>query len=207
MPRRGFFSGLAVLSRRRRGAFARIPRVFVFVYHSNMKFAIVTLPDHAECEFLIKPGEKRLRVLVIGRGKQLAVLAMLLLCASALFATTRVASTEAGFASATPSPALVEFQAPVGPPVEQRTVASHFDGLRTLKVGDLVIMDGTTAPKVRQIAGAPNQTVLLRRGNSLHALYLVGDNGYVVVVDNESRLVHSAQIRATVAPVTLVSSF
>lgn len=172
-----------------------------------MKFAVVPLPDHAECEFVIKEGEKPPRVIIIGRGKQLAMLITLLLCASALVATNRFASEETELASATLAPAPVESSVPVVSRVEHRSVASHFDGTRTLKAGDLVIMDGATAPKVRQIAAAPNQTVLLRRGNSLHALYLVGDNGCVVVSDNENRLVHLAQIRATVAPATLVSSF
>lgn len=172
-----------------------------------MKLAVVSLPDHAECEFVIKGGEKSPRVIIIGRGKQLAVLVTLLLCAGALVATNRFASEETEFASAPVAATLVESPAPVVSPVEHRAVVSHFDGSRTLKAGDLVIMDGATAPKVRQITAAPNETILLRRGNSLHALYLLGDSGYVVLADNESRLVHAGQIRATVAPMTLVSAF
>lgn len=171
-----------------------------------MKFAVVLFPDHAECEVRVT-GEKPPRVMVIGRGKQLAVLFSLLLCASALVATEYSSPERIASAFSIRLKALAEPAAPAVSPVPQRTMGNRFDGSQILKAGDLVIMEGTKAPKVRPIAAEPHQTVLLRRGNALHALYLARDNGAALLLDNGSRIMPSAQIRAVVEPVSFISSF
>jgi hypothetical protein len=69
-----------------------------------------------------------------------------------------------------------------------------------LKAGDLVLLNGAGATQVRKVAAAPNEAVLLRSGNNLHALYMAGESSYVVMSERESRIVSHSQIHAVIPP-------
>jgi hypothetical protein len=129
------------------------------------------------------------------------VLAGLFLCALALVGTTYFATSEAKASAPTPI-ALPRLQStPAALPAADRAMVRQYDGSRPLKAGDMVILKGSTAPRVRQIAAAPKEGVLLRRGAALHALYVTGANSYVVISDKDSRIVAANEIRATIPPV------
>lgn len=83
---------------------------------------------------------------------------------------------------------------------------SHFDGSQSAKSETQDTPEGTIPPALRHIVAGPNQTVLLRRGNAIQALYVLGENGYVVIADNESRLMHFEDLRAKEAAANLRAS-
>jgi hypothetical protein len=152
-----------------------------------MRFAFVRLPESGPFEFVLPQGEKPL-IFILGRGKQLAVLLTLLSGAAAIFALAHLTRGKTEIAS----PAAQS-------PAEPRPMVRPVDVSQPLRPGDFVVTDGTKGPKMRQVAAGPNETVVLRRGNALQALYILGDSGYVVVSENESRLARPEEIRGSIA--------
>ena len=133
------------------------------------------------------------------RQFELGVISVLvLLCIIVLLAVKfgSVKPIESAPTKAAPQPArasaLVTFQEEVSRVVHN--VVRHFDGS---KAEDRLIAGGNGGLKLRGVVAGPNQTVLLRRGNLPYALYLLGDNGYVIVSGNESRLVRPNDLRTT----------
>jgi hypothetical protein len=55
-----------------------------------------------------------------------------------------------------------------------------------------VHQNGSSA--VRKIAAASNESVILKRGNAVQGLYIVGKNSYVVLSENEGKVVRGDQI-------------
>ena len=165
-----------------------------------MKLAVVALPNEMKCEVVPREGQATPQIVFIGRTKQVAVLAGLFLCALALVGTTYFATSEARASSPAPLAVAPRLPAPEPLPAADRPMVRQYDGSKPLKAGDMVILKGSSAPKVRQIAAAPNQGVLLRRGQALHALYVTGDKSYVVISDKDSRIVGANDIRATIPP-------
>ena len=106
-----------------------------------------------------------------------------------------VASNEAAPQPARAS-ARVTFQEEVSRVVQ--TFVRHFDGSQP-KAEDRATANPMSAPKLRGVVAGPNQTVLLRRGHLPHALYVLGENGYVIISGNQSRLVRLDELYAMAA--------
>ena len=153
-----------------------------------MKLAIVPLPNESGCEFVMKDGEVPPPIFFFNGSKQVAVLGALFLCALALFYTAYFAGGKKTLTIAASRAAQVT------------EGTQRFDGRRRLKQGELVVLDGAGSSKVRQVAAAPKEAVLLRQGNSLRALYMAGEKKYVVISENETRIVPASQIYSVVSP-------
>ena len=153
-----------------------------------MKLAVVPLPNEKNCEFVMKDGEAAPPIFFFDRSKQVAVLVALFLCALALFYTAYFAGGKRTLANAAKAAAQLAGE------------TQRFDGRRHLKQGQLVVLDGAGSSKVRQVAAAPKEAVLLRQGNSLRALYMAGEKKYVVISENETRIVPASQIHSVVSP-------
>lgn len=161
-----------------------------------MQIAVVFLREDGKSNSSPDGSELQPRFFVLGRCLVLTVLSILLLCALALVVLNFSPAFRFGApAVSTPKASGGQFIHAI--PV--RVLARPFDRSRPLKAGDLVVVDGMHAPSLQKVAAAPNGTVLLRRGNSLRALYLVGEDGYVVVSQKGSTTVRSDEIRATLA--------
>jgi hypothetical protein len=154
-----------------------------------MKLAVVPLPNERGCEFVMKEGEVPPPIFFFNRSKQAAVLGALLLCALTLFYTAYFAGGKRTLATIASTAAAQ---------VTEGT--QRFDGTRRLKQGELVVLDGAGSSKVRQVAAAPKEAVLLRQGNSLRALFMTGEKKYVVISGNETRIVPANQIHSIVSP-------
>jgi len=211
---------------------ARIHRANPACYKGTMKIAVVFLPKNGELNLSIAGEGRPARLLLLGRRKQLVVLGALLLCAAGLW-FAGVMSTMMQHATAEPTltadPAIVVHEeAPVAAPVapvapapakrswlrqilarhEQPEPASRvlpFDGSRTLHRGDKVVVSVDGASMLAEIAGAPNESVLLRRGRTLERLYVLGDSSYAIIANQQSRVIHVADIFATVDAVAQVA--
>src|SRR5687767_25998 len=167
-----------------------------------MKLAVVPLPNETKCEVVPKEGQAPPPIFFVSRTKQVAILSGLLLCAVGLVATTYFATSEAAPHVTTVAPrqaALAHAPAPEVPMF--RPQVRMLEETRVLKAGDYVMLGGSNAPKVRKIAAPPNQAVLLKRGGSIQALYVAGENSYVVMSDKETRVVRRDEIRGVVPPV------
>lgn len=165
-----------------------------------MKLAEPSRSDNRTCNVIVNQDEEPPRV-IRRRRFELGVIAVLvLLCTLAFVAMTHRSTKPIEFAleEAAPRPARASAPATFQEEVSRvvRNFVSHFDGSQPLKAGDRLTMGGKRAPKLRHVVAGPNQTVLLRRGNLLHALYLLGENGYVVISGNESKLVRLDDLRA-----------
>ena len=162
-----------------------------------MKIALVLVPKDAEMNVSFKNSKKTPRTFIVGRGLELFVLSLLLLCALALFIINLSPAFRFGAtAVSTPKASGESFVCAV----PARVIARPWDGSRLLQVGDLIVVRGESTPLLRKIAASPNETVRLRSGNSLKALYVVGDGSYLVVSSQkELSTVRSKEIRATLA--------
>jgi hypothetical protein len=170
---------------------------------TRVKIAVEMVPRAGEMTPALEDSDKKPCVFISGRGFELTVLGLLLMCAIALSVENLSPAFRFGAtAVSTPKTSGGQFVSAI----PARVIARPFDGSRPLKPGDLVVVSGLTAPTVRQIAAVPNGTVLLRSGNSLKALYLVGDNSYVVVSRQGISMVRPEEIRATLASVASVAS-
>jgi len=137
------------------------------------------------------------------RRCELGVIAVLLLMCTLALVTLTYRSpqpVEVAFQKAGNSPrpklesTLVTFKEEVSRVV--REVVRHFDGSKSAPGHDGLIAVKKSGPQSAQVVAGPNQTILLRRGKSPHALYVLGENGYVVVSGSESRLVRLEDLRA-----------
>lgn len=131
---------------------------------------------------------------------------LVLLCSIVLVSMTLDSTTPTESAMEEPGARTVRAAAPATFQEEVtrvvRSFVRHFDGSSEGQER----LRGMDMAKLRDVVAGPNQTVLLRRGNLLHALYLLGENGYVIISGNEAKLVRLDDLRVTEkdasAPVT-----
>ena len=178
--------------------FTRIPPGFISVYTSNMKLAEPTRLDTRAAKVRVEHNAEPACV-AARRQFELGVISVLvLLCIIVLLAVKfgSVKPIEFAPTEAAPQPArasaLVTFQEEVSRVVHN--VVRHFNGSQP-KAENRLIAGGNGGLKLRGVVAGPNQTVLLRRGNLPYALYLLGDNGYVIISGNEGRLVRPNDLR------------
>ena len=159
-----------------------------------MKIAVVFVPKDGQVTMFVNNTHKAPFSFILGRGLEMTVLTTLLLCSLALVTWHYLPAVR--FDSAAVPPPKVPSN-PYVCAVPVRPIAWPFDGSRALKVGDLVILNGTNAPTLRQIAATPHDTLSLRNGTMLEKFYAVGREGYIVVADQSYSLVRADEIRAT----------
>jgi len=126
-------------------------------------------PAKVKAPALMPPHVK---LFMLGERKLLTVLGCLLLCAATLVGGAWWYARDARESAAKSQPVVI---------AAARGVAVKVSTPRPAVAG-------------ARIAGAPNQTVLLRRAGAADRLYLLGPNSYVVVVGNEGRILHSEEI-------------
>jgi hypothetical protein len=171
-----------------------------------MKIALVILPKDSDCD-LVTNGSVAPRVLMLGRAKVLGVLASLFACAVLLVITTFLVSREtlAGSAVVREAPAAANTDASPAtvatPPIAQhRAVVRPIENPVSLRRGDTVVLrsKASAGPAVRKVAGAPRETVVIRRGGEVDGLYLLGANSYVVTADSApARVIRPDEIVGT----------
>lgn len=73
-----------------------------------------------------------------------------------------------------------------------------YDGSRLLSRGTKVVLNMNGLRTIAEVAGAPNETVLLLRGSAPDRLYVLGDASYAVMADHQSKVVRASDITATI---------
>lgn len=82
---------------------------------------------------------------------------------------------------------------------EEKSRVQHFDNSQALRRGDVVVVRDDGGANVGQVALAANSTGLLKRGNVLEALYVLGEDRYLVKSEAGTQIVRGNNIFATVA--------
>ncbi|HUR59070.1 MAG TPA: hypothetical protein VM029_15250 [Opitutaceae bacterium] len=193
-----------------------------------MKVAVIFLPKNGEITLSVIATGKSPRYFLLGRRKQLALLALLLTGVLSFWAVSEFtdmvenASAEPTALSRSPAPTAalsldrpadlevflgdknnavpLATSAEVLPKNPARWRVLPFDSSRPLKRGDVVVVRAAGRSEVVEVAAVPNESVLLRRGLRLHRLYHVGEGSYVVMARDQSRIVQTGDIYATVIP-------
>ena len=191
-----------------------------------MKVAIVLLPKNGEVNLSVSSAGRAPRYFLLGRRKHLLLCGALLICAIGVWFTTQL-STMAINAMAKPrfypdpwSPSeqvtvvkideskteipqargwLKRVLAKVTPEEPPPSRVLPFDGSRVLSRGAKVVVHFDGQSIVAEVAGAPNESVLLRRGHLPERLYVLGDSSYAVMANQKSKIVRASDIFATVA--------
>jgi len=169
-----------------------------------MKIAAATLPESGDRKLGLNGKATRpARVSLIGRGRALGGLVLILLFAGLLAGGTYsylLGSLDEGVRPGFFLPQKPKRAAIAAELVERSTMVRPLDDSQTLKKGDLVVVrpNSFSTPKIQQIAATPNETVVIRRAGAIDSLYMLGGSGYVVVSDKDpTRIVHSEQIAGT----------
>jgi hypothetical protein len=177
-----------------------------------MKVVLVLLPRDTETNFSSENVTPPFRVFLFGRTSQIVAACTVTAFALLLVATTWVSAV--AFAArqngrseqpAKNPPRHAPAQVVEGIAAAHNTsrtessrVLPH-SGSQPIKRGDTVVVHQNGASAVRKVAAASNESVVLKRGNAVQGLYIVGKNSYVVVSENEGKVVRGDQIFATVA--------
>ena len=82
---------------------------------------------------------------------------------------------------------------------EEKSRVQHFDNSHSLRRGDVVVVRQNDSANVGQIALTANSTGLVKRGNVLEALYVLGEDRYLVKCEAGTQIVRGNNIFATVA--------
>jgi hypothetical protein len=83
---------------------------------------------------------------------------------------------------------------------EVRPVVKRFDGSQSIKRGDLIVYDVHTAAQAQQpVVAAPNETLIVRRGQAIEGLFMMGPKSYLVSSANERKVVRAEKIRGTLS--------
>jgi hypothetical protein len=100
---------------------------------------------------------------------------------------------------------LRQIAAKIAPQETPRSRVVAYDGVRALSRGTKVVLYVNGQRYLAEVAGAPNESVLLRRGSVPERLYVLGDESYAVVANQQSKVVRASDITATVddAPVQM----
>jgi hypothetical protein len=84
-------------------------------------------------------------------------------------------------------------------PKEDGSRVQHFDNSHPLRRGDVVVMRENHGANVGQVAVTANSTGVFKRGSAVEALYVLGEDRYLVRSEGGTRIVHGNEILATVA--------
>ena len=177
-----------------------------------MKVVLVLLPRDTETNFSSENVTPPFRVFLFGRTSQIVAACTVTAFALLLVATTWVSAV--AFAArqngrseqpAKNPPRHAPAQVVEGIAAAHNTsrtepsrVLPH-NGSQSIKRGDTVVVHQNGSSAVRKVAAASNESVVLKRGNAVQGLYILGKNSYVVVSENEGKVVRGDQIFATVA--------
>ena len=190
-----------------------------------MKVDIVLLPTTDSVNLSFWSAGKGTRFVCLGRRKHLLVLSAVLACAMGVWFMTQM-STMANNAMATARvlwdrvPVIAEVVSARTDEVKVESPSSRgwlrrilakisreeparsrvlpFDGSRVLSRGERVLVRFGGEITIAEVAGAPKETVLLLRGTSPERLYVLGDESYAVMANQQSKIVRVSDIMATV---------
>jgi hypothetical protein len=157
-----------------------------------MKIAVVFIPRATEVTMFVGNTHKPPCAFIVGRGFELATLSVLFLCALAL----AIWNYSPGLRF---DPALtLRPETPASPyvyAVPARVIARSFDNSSSVKAGDMVVINGPTAPLLRRVVATPNDIFTLWNGQALN-LYGVRGDVFLVVEGDQYTTVRERDIRA-----------
>lgn len=81
---------------------------------------------------------------------------------------------------------------------DDQSRVQHFDNSHSLRRGDVVVVRQKDGANVERVAVAANSTGVFKRGNTVEALYVLGENRYLVASERGTRIVKGHDILATV---------
>ena len=83
--------------------------------------------------------------------------------------------------------------------LEDKSRVQHFDNSHSLRRGDVVVVRQSGGANVGKIAVSANGTGLFKRGGAVEALYVLGEDRYLVTCEAGLQIVRGDEIFATVA--------
>jgi hypothetical protein len=194
-----------------------------------MKVAIVTQPKSGIVNLSIWSAGKGARFICLGRRKHLVLFATMFVCVMGAWFAAQLSimssnaearaevlsqpvpvGAEVVFVKAAEPKAdklessnsrgwLRKLIAKMSPQDSAPSRVLPFDGSRVLSRGDKVVVRFGDEVTIAVVAGAPRETVLLRRGQTLERLYVLGDESYAVMANQQSKIVRASDITATIS--------
>ena len=186
-----------------------------------MNVAIVTQPKSDIVNLSVWKAGKGARSVSLGRRKNIILLGLAIVASLAMWVglqvyimTSNAVARANDFAAAVAANAdgakaeqveiakprgwLRQLAAKITPQETPHSRVVAYDGVRMLSRGTKVVMYVNGQRYLAEVAGVPNEAVLLRRGSAPERLYVLGDESYAVVANQQSKVVRARDITATV---------